>query len=179
MARRPAGLSAEDQAAWAALARGVRRLRPGVAAEPPDPPSAASSSTASASPIPQAPARPGRAVRPVAPLSVGAAPAGLDKASWQRFRAGTLVAERRLDLHAHTAQAAFGALDAFLRRAHADGVRCVEVITGRGRDGAGVLRREVPLWLNGPGLRPLLLAVAHPHAANDGSLRLLLRRARR
>ena len=63
---------------------------------------------------------------------------------------------------------------AFLRAAHAEGLRCVEVVTGQG----GVLRRELPLWLNLPELRALVLAAAHPHAANPGSVRLLLRRAR-
>ena len=50
-------------------------------------------------------------------------------------------------------------------------------MTGRGSEG-GVLRRELPLWLNLPEIRPLVLAAAHPHAANPGSVRLLLRRAR-
>jgi DNA-nicking Smr family endonuclease len=41
-----------------------------------------------------------------------------------------------------------------------------------------VLRRELPLWLNLPEIRPLVLAASHPHAANPGSVRLLLRRPR-
>ena len=41
-----------------------------------------------------------------------------------------------------------------------------------------VLLRELPHWLNAPQLRPLILALAHPHAANTGSVRLLLRRPR-
>jgi DNA-nicking Smr family endonuclease len=39
-----------------------------------------------------------------------------------------------------------------------------------------VLRRELPLWLNLPALRPLVLAASHPHPANPGSVKLLLRR---
>ena len=50
----------------------------------------------------------------------------------------------------------------------------VEVVTGQG----GVLRRELPLWLNLPELRGLVLAAAHPHATNPGAVRLLLRRVR-
>jgi DNA-nicking Smr family endonuclease len=53
------------------------------------------------------------------------------------------------------------------------------VITGRGSgETGGVIRRELPLWLNLPQLRPLVLAVTHPHAANVGAVRLLLRRTR-
>ena len=43
------------------------------------------------------------------------------------------------------------------------------MITGRGSgETGGVIRRELPLWLNLPALRPLVLAAAHPHAANPG-----------
>ncbi len=99
--------------------------------------------------------------------------------TWQRFRTGKLPATRTLDLHGHTAQRAFHALGGFLRAAYADRVRCVEVITGRGSgEHGGVIRWELPMWLNSPQVRPLVLAAAHPHAANPGSVRLLLRRRR-
>jgi DNA-nicking Smr family endonuclease len=121
------------------------------------------------------------------PLAIGGPPAGVDKATWQRFRTGKLAALRTLDLHGMTAQRAFQALTSFLRTAHAEHVRCVEIVTGRGAgeargdgrgEGRGVLRREFPLWLNRPDIRPLVLGAAHPHAANTGSVRLLLRRVR-
>jgi DNA-nicking Smr family endonuclease len=90
-----------------------------------------------------------------------------------------MVPSRTLDLHGKTAQAAFHALERFLHSASADHVRCVEVITGRGTgETGGVIRRELPLWLNLPALRPLVLAAAHPHPLNPGSTRLLLRRAK-
>jgi len=112
-------------------------------------------------------------------LSVGDHPGGVDGASWQRFRTGKLPAARVLDLHGQTAQRAFHALVAFLRTAHADRLRCVEVVTGRGStSGVGVLRRELPMWLNLPEIRPMVLAAVHPHRANPGSVRLLLRRVR-
>jgi DNA-nicking Smr family endonuclease len=108
---------------------------------------------------------------------VGTHPGGLDNGSWNRFRTGKLAPMRTLDLHGRTAQRAFHALHAFLLAAHADHVRVVEVITGRGSgEAGGVLRRELPMWLNLPDLRPLVLAASHPHAANNGSVRLLLRR---
>ena len=108
------------------------------------------------------------------PLAIGTQPGGVDSATWHRFRTGKLPAARVLDLHGHTAQRAFHSLTTFLRSAHAEGLRCVEVVTGQG----GVLRRELPLWLNLPELRGVVLAAAHPHAANPGAVRLLLRRAR-
>jgi DNA-nicking Smr family endonuclease len=65
----------------------------------------------------------------------------------------------------------------FLHDAFADGLRCVAVITGRGSSPeGGVLRRELPHWLNAPDMRRMLLAAAHPHAANTGAVHLMLRR---
>jgi DNA-nicking Smr family endonuclease len=55
----------------------------------------------------------------------------------------------------------------------------VEIITGRGAgEQGGVIRRELPMWLNLPRLRPLVLATTHPHPQNPGSTRILLRRLR-
>jgi DNA-nicking Smr family endonuclease len=55
-------------------------------------------------------------------------------------------------------------------------------VTGRGlgSEGGGVLRRQVPRWLNEPECRPHVLAFAparRPHGG-EGALYLLLRRAR-
>lgn len=112
-----------------------------------------------------------------APLQVGTHPGGLDNSSWNKFRSGKQAAHRTIDLHGRTAQRAYHALHSFLIAAHADHVRCVEVITGRGTgETGGVIKRELPMWLNLPTLRPLVLAATHPHPANPGSVRLLLRR---
>ncbi len=112
-------------------------------------------------------------------VAIGAPPGGLDRASWQRFRSGRLPPARTLDMHGMSAQHAFMALSAFLHAARADCIRCVEIVTGRGSAaGMGVLRRELPHWLNRADLRPLLLGAAYPHPSNPGAVRLLLRRAR-
>ena len=120
-----------------------------------------------------------------APLDVGIQPGGVDKSTWERFRRGQIGGVRKLDLRGMTARDAFAALRGFLCAAHADRVRCVEVVTGRGNgEGSGVLRRELPLWLNLPDVRPMILAAIHPHTsnamhthvANPGSVRLLLRK---
>jgi DNA-nicking Smr family endonuclease len=113
------------------------------------------------------------------PVSVGDQPGGIDSATWHRFRKGKLAAARKLDLHGMTAQRAFHALVSFLRTSHAEQVRVVEVVTGRGSgEAGGVIRREFPHWLNLPEIQPLILGAAHPHALNTGSVRLILRRIR-
>lgn len=185
MPGRTRSLTETDAAEWARYAQRVTPMS-GVTVR----------TTVSADPVPSASAPASReaACREPQPvtvpqeLGVGTQMPGVDNASWQRFRRGRIASTRKLDLHGMTAQQAFHALRAFLRTAQSDGVRCVEIVTGRGSsEQGGVLRREFALWLNLPEIRPLVLAAVHPHtssamhshAANPGSVRLLLRRARR
>lgn len=111
-------------------------------------------------------------------LTVGGAAAGLDSASWERLRRGRMRPQRVLDLHGRTVQTAFMAFEHFIAAARADGIRCVEIVTGRGAGEGGALRRELPLWLNLPQMRGYILAATHPHRANVGAVVLLLRRVR-
>jgi DNA-nicking Smr family endonuclease len=178
-------LSEADQALWASYAQKLAPLRGRVAKRRAEPP-AKKTLPVEPEPVASAP-QPRLKVAAVVPkpravtvaLAVGTQPGGIDKATWQRFQSGKLVTARRLDLHGMTAQRAFQALVPFLRTAHAEQVRCVEVITGRGSgDAGGVIRREFPHWLNLPEIRPLILGAAYPHALNQGSVRLILRRIR-
>ena len=178
-------LTPGDRAAWANYAQLVAPLQ---SAKPDGPAPDAPPAVTVAKPSPKAAAEavmvPAPRLQPkpspTVALVVGTSPGGVDTGTWTRFRTGKLPAIRTLDLHGRTAQAAHAALQTFLLSAAADGVRCVEVITGRGRgESGGVIRREFPLWLNQPSLRPLVLGAAHPHALNAGSVRLLLRRPRR
>jgi len=183
MAARARTLTQADAALWAAFASRIVPLpgRPAVAAP--------------TSPVAEGgPPEPRRAMEPVpavavrpSPIGVGGQPPGVDTTTWQRFQRGRLGVTRKLDLHGMTAHHAFAALRSFLRAAHADRVRCVEIVTGRGTgEGGGVLRRELPLWLNLPDIRPMVLAAAHPlasnalhtHLTNAGSVRVLMRRPR-
>ncbi len=173
-AYRQKALTETDRAEWAAYASRIAPL-PGVVV-PPMPALAAPPASA----VPVEIALPTLRQRlPTKLIAVGENPGGLDNASWNRLRSGKLPPARRLDLHGRTAQRAYHALHDFLASAHSDRVRCVEIITGRGSgEAGGVIRRELPMWLNLPALRPLVLAASHPHAANPGSVLLLLRRPR-
>jgi DNA-nicking Smr family endonuclease len=175
-------LSEADQALWAAYAQQLAPLRARPSKKPP---AAIPQPAPIAQPTPPPQPRPTTAAKPPKPrpsaaqLSVGTQPGGIDKATWHRFRSGKLLTTRTLDLHGMTAQRAFHALVSFLRTAHAEQARCVEVVTGRGSgETGGVIRREFPHWLNLPEIRPLILGATHPHALNTGSVRLILRRIR-
>ncbi|WP_287981710.1 Smr/MutS family protein [Acidiphilium sp.] len=181
MARRAKPLPAADLEVWTRYLRHVRPLRGVHVPEPPPP-----DKPGSVRPEPEgvrvvaAPAPPPALPQRRPGVAIGVAPPGLDRATWAKFRAGRIAPERTLDLHGMTAAAAHVAVNALIAGAVSRGMRCVEIVTGHGRrtGGEGVLRREVPIWLNDQPLRPMILAVCHPHAANQGALRVLLRRLR-
>lgn len=175
MARRRRGdLTEADRAVWAAYAAGVAPL-PGKAA-PPAPPAPPVVVAAAPAPLrlPSAPPR-----LPPPEVAVGVPPPGVDARRWRELRRGKLRPERKLDLHGLTAAAAHEAVTRFVLGARADGVRCVVIVTGKGSSPeGGILRRELPHWLNEGALRGTVLAAAHPHRANAGAVHVLLRRPR-
>lgn len=183
MARRAKPLPAADLEVWTRYLRHVRPLR-GVRvpeAPPANKPASARPEPTIAAPTPTPAPAPAPVLPPRRPaVAIGVAPPGLDRATWTKFRAGRIAPERTLDLHGMTTAAAHVAVSALIAGAVSRGMRCVEIVTGHGRraGGEGVLRREVPFWLNDGALRSHILAVCHPHAANQGALRVLLRRVR-
>ena len=176
--------SKEDLQLWHHLTRDIKPLKPeklppkaaaGLAPKeqtPPPRPALRASGAAAA----LAPARPS-----VPELSHGDLRA-MDKRRAQRLRRGRLPIEARLDLHGMNQADAHQALRRFIQQAAALGCRCVLIITGKGgRHGeSGVLRRQVPLWLNQQDLRDKVLGFEHaqPEHGGAGALYLLLRRAR-
>ena len=166
---RARGLSKAEVKLWAAFTQSIALL-PGKIRLPVEPEPVLEIDPA---PQPIEPVKPRLKLVP-RDIQVNHVPGGLDKSTWKRFASGKIRAVRRLDLHGLTATRAHHAVTHFLERAYADEVRCVENITGKGE----VIARELPHWLNHPHLRGHVLAVAHPHAANTGSVRVLLRRRR-
>ena len=110
----------------------------------------------------------------------------IDANTVKRFRRGAFKIEARLDLHGCLVDEAFGKVEEFLQNAVQRGVRCVQIITGKGLhredddifSPRGVLKDLVPQWLNQDHLRPLLLAFDYSpvEEGGDGALLLLLRR---
>jgi len=82
---------------------------------------------------------------------------------------GRDVVDGRLDLHGLTQDQAKAALAAFVLRGHAEGRRAILVITGKGLQGEGVLRRRVPQWLAEAPLRPLVAGLSEAHRRHGGA----------
>jgi DNA-nicking Smr family endonuclease len=87
----------------------------------------------------------------------------------------------RLDLHGLDQDRARAALEGFLRRAWDDGHRSVLVITGKGVQGDGILRRRAPEWLGAAHLTEIVAGVseAHRRHGGEGALYVALKRKRK
>jgi DNA-nicking Smr family endonuclease len=84
----------------------------------------------------------------------------------------------RLDLHGLDQVRAQVILESFLQRAWEDGSRAVLVITGKGVQGDGILRRRAPEWLASRHLAHIVAGVspAARHHGGDGALYVALKR---
>ena len=127
-----------------------------------------------------APASETRISAPVQPLR-------MDRKTFARMKRGKSSPDARIDLHGMTVDRAHTALLAFLLRCHAEGKRLVLVITGKGKSShdhgpipqpSGILRRQVPHWLEQPPLRQIVLqtTTAHQKHGGSGALYVYLRR---
>jgi DNA-nicking Smr family endonuclease len=101
------------------------------------------------------------------PALPAVAPRPFDKGEEQKLRKGPAEIDGRIDLHGMTQAEAYDALHRFIRNAVKTGRRTLLVITGKGRVGGGVLRRQLPLWLEDGELRGTVLAFT-PAKQKDG-----------
>ncbi|WP_213735831.1 Smr/MutS family protein [Bradyrhizobium sp. dw_411] len=180
--RRKRSLSEEERALWESVARQAKPLRkrhrtskPEAAAPPSEAPVAAKSEI---SPKSHPPVKIPQAPTPTVPAPPPLAPLGRRERS--HLSRGRKEIEARLDLHGMTQTRAHRALSGFLQRAHSDGLTFVLVITGKGRTiGAeserGILRRQVPLWLNLPEFRTLVVGFEEAHIGHGGAGALYVR----
>ena len=186
--RRPRLLTVDERMLWRAAMKTVQplpgRVLPVDPLPPPEPPKPeAEKSGVTGDPGKKTPAAPPRQILPVVPppLSAGAM-AGLDRRTAERIRRGKLLLEGQIDLHGLRQDEAHRVLCGFLERCHREGKRAVLVITGKGasREQGGVLKANVPRWLNEPRLRPLVLSFhpARQQHGGEGALYVLLRRRR-
>lgn len=116
--------------------------------------------------------------------------AQFDRNSARKIRGGRLEIEARVDLHGMRQHEAHAALRRFLSSCQSRGLRYVLVITGKGKGLSssvsgekeadrerGVLKRNVPRWLEEPDLRALVVSfttAAIPHGG-EGAIYVHLR----
>jgi DNA-nicking Smr family endonuclease len=116
----------------------------------------------------------------------------LDRRHTRRIASGKVEIDARIDLHGLRQSDAHMRLRAFLLDAHARGLKTVLVITGKGGEAQkgdymadafgqprrGVLRRNVPAWLDEPELRAVVVGytAAGVRHGGEGALYVQLRR---
>lgn len=177
----PAPSDTEDAALWQkamADVKPLRRRRPRKRrAEAPSAPQAAPTQPV-ASARPSAPSQPPQAKPAAAPRAQPGT--GIDRATLARLKRGDIPISGRLDLHGMTQADAHAALDGFIGRAAGAAKRLLLVITGKGSDGDGILRRMLPRWINsGPhAARVLRIEPAHARHGGGGAWYVYLRRDR-
>jgi DNA-nicking Smr family endonuclease len=182
--RRKRNLSEEERALWESVAKQAKPLRKkprpveapaispdtktAVAAKSAMPLKPLSSTQIRQAPKPEAP--------PLAPLG---------RRERSQLSRGRKEIEARLDLHGMTQARAHRALSSFLQSAHREGFTFVLVITGKGRatgpeSERGILRRQVPQWLNLPDFRSLVVGFEEAHIGHggEGALYVRIRRSR-
>lgn len=103
----------------------------------------------------------------------------MDKKAYGRLKRGKLKPQGRIDLHGMTLDQAHPALTAFIMSSFAKERRLVLVITGKGQgksredfgpipERPGILRRNVPHWLQTPPLAQVVLQVTEAHGKHGG-----------
>jgi DNA-nicking Smr family endonuclease len=183
-------LSDDERALWTGITRSIAPLRRPVRQQPETVEPAPTRASDASPPSSKAKPKPKTKTAPAtAPIRGPAAPpplAPLGRRLKQRISRGARSIDGRLDLHGMTQAQAHDALLGFLPAAQARGGRIVLVITGKGIRGGGadtergVLKRQVPLWLQLPEFRNYIVGfepagIGH---GGEGALYVSLRKAR-
>ena len=110
-------------------------------------------------------------------------PSGISASQADKLKKGKIRPERTIDLHGFTQLRAHSYINEELIKCYRSNIRSILVITGKkfGKLGAeGVLKKEVPKWLNLSPLKEIILMTswATPRDGGEGALYVLLRRVR-
>ena len=102
----------------------------------------------------------------------------LSKKNIRDFNKGNVFIENKLDLHGFNQEDAKNLLEDFINQSIENGKRLILIITGKGKEGEGVIKNNIISWLNNKSLRNKILAVNHASKKHGGSgaIYILLRK---
>ena len=183
----PAGRHNEDSILWEKVTQSVRRMNPQPAFQIPKqrggpktrPQKTSLTNRSKSVQTGQAKAKTSPDKKMPADFRLGEM-SGIDRTSARRMQRGQAPIEDRLDLHGLSQEQAQKEVKAFIGRAVQKNFRHVLIITGKGRDGHGILREKVPEWLKDAPLCYQLNAIsyAQPKDGGKGALYIRLKRQR-
>lgn len=98
----------------------------------------------------------------------------------RRIRRRQLTIEGTLDLHGMTLDEAWHTLFRYLENAYRAKMRCLLIITGKGKKGEGRLRQQVPLWLEEHPIKDKIIgySTSRQEDGGTGALYVLFKRQR-
>jgi len=177
-------LSADEAQMWARVAATIRPLsRDPVTRSPADVADVAVVAPSPAKPRGRVPAQRARPTPAPAQARRTLQSATLDGEWDKRLRSGSVRPDRTLDLHGHSLDRAWGAIDQALEQATVAGDRIILFITGHERPGEppvarGRIRAAVHDWLAASRFASSIAAVrpAHRRHGGGGSLYIILRK---
>ena len=110
-------------------------------------------------------------------------PSGISASQADKLKKGKIRPEKIIDLHGFTQFRAHSYINEEILKCYKSNIRSLLIITGKkyGKLGAeGVLKKEVPKWLNLSPLKEIILMTswAIPRDGGEGALYVLLRRVR-
>jgi DNA-nicking Smr family endonuclease len=104
---------------------------------------------------------------------------GLSRTLERGWREGTIPIERRLDLHGYTLAHAETKVHDFVQKAYHDGCRHLLIVTGKGRDGRGAIKENLPDWLASYSDKILAIRIAAVEHGGAGARYIYLRKKER
>ena len=102
----------------------------------------------------------------------------LSKKNIRDFSKGNVFIENKLDLHGFNLVEAKNLLEDFINQSVENGKRLILVITGKGKEGEGIIKNNIISWLNTKDFRNKILAVNYASKKHGGSgaIYILLRK---
>ena len=96
-----------------------------------------------------------------------------DRKIFRQIKSGKTPINAKLDLHGYTQKEAFALLEQFISSCFSNGKRITIIITGKGAgnrgESLGILRRNLPYWLNHPTLKPYVLSFCQSDIKHGGA----------
>ena len=95
--------------------------------------------------------------------------------NFKLLKKGKIKPDYFIDLHGYRLYSAKRSLHKFIMNAYENNIRNILIIPGKGQNNSGVLRKEVPIWLNEKFLKQFLIDFSIAPKSHGGGGALIVR----